>query len=78
MQQKTGYNERRRGRKRLPEPWPTPQQAKKEKPEEKFVFQKPQAPEGSLPFHQMLSLQPTGAYKSILFRVQNGEDIIRA
>ena len=69
---------RRRCRKRLPEPWPTPQQAKKEKPEEVLVLQENKAPEGSLPFHQILSLPQAGAYESILFHVQNGEDNIRA
>ena len=63
-------------RKRLSQPWPTRQQTKKEKPEEVLVLQEPQATEGSLPFNQMFTLPPAGAYESILLHVKNAENNI--
>ena len=51
----------------------------KRKSQKKFWFLlEPQVPEESSLFHQMLSLPQAGAYESIQFHAQNGEDNIRA
>ena len=51
----------------------------KRKSQKKFWFLlEPQVPEESSLFHQMLSIPQAGAYESIQFHAQNGEDNIRA